>query len=213
MKKIYDVSLFDFIPFNFKDDKETVYIIETIDYLLKERFIKKIPEVILLDRVDRLEEWKINELFSEFHVDYYNKNVSVEQKRELIKTSLLTHRTKGTPFALKIITDILFKNGKVMEWFDYEGEPYRFKISTQSDLKNQDDYEQTIQAIEIYKNARSWLESIIFNREDNMELYEAHIGQKRIKTVLNMIEIEFPVEKITTNAGMATFEYRKSHIK
>lgn len=213
MKKIYDVSLFDFIPFNFKDDKETVYIIETIDYLLKERFIKKIPEVILLDRVDQLEEWKINELFSEFHVDYYNKNVSIDQKRELIKTSLLTHRTKGTPFALKIITDILFKNGKVMEWFDYEGDPYRFKISTQSDLKNQDDYEQTIQAIELYKNARSWLESIIFNREDNMKLYEAHIGQKKIKTILNMIEMEFPVEKIKNNTGIATFEYRKVHIK
>ena len=72
MKRIYDVSLFDFIPFNFKGDKETEYIIETIDYLLRERFIKQIPEVILLDRVEQLEDWKINELFAEFHVDYYN---------------------------------------------------------------------------------------------------------------------------------------------
>ena len=51
MKRIYDVSLFDFIPYNFKGDKETEYIIETIDYLLRERFIRQIPEVILLDRV------------------------------------------------------------------------------------------------------------------------------------------------------------------
>ncbi|ACZ07801.1 Bacteriophage P2-related tail formation protein [Sebaldella termitidis] len=213
MKRIYDVSLFDFIPFNFKGDKETEYIIETIDYLLRERFIKQIPEVILLDRVEQLEDWKVNELFAEFHVDYYNKNVSIEQKRELIKTSLLTHRTKGTPFALKIITDILFKNGKVMEWFDYDGDPYKFKISTQSDLKNQDDYDQTIQAIEIYKNARSWLESIIFNRTDDMELFEAHLSQKKVKTVLNMIELEFPVENTKNHTGIATFEHRKMEIR
>ena len=212
MKKIYDVSLFDFIPFNFKGDKETEYIIKTVDYLLRERFIKKIPEVILLDRIEQLEEWKVNELFAELHVDYYNKNVSIEQKRELIKTSLITHRTKGTPFALKIITEILFKNSKVMEWFDYDGEPYKFKISTQSDLKNQEDYDQTIQAIEIYKNARSWLESIIFNRADNMELYEAHLSQKKIKTILNMIDLEFPVENTKNHTGIAIFEYRKIHV-
>ena len=39
----------------------------------RERFIKKIPEVILLDRIEQLEEWKVNELFAELHVDYYNK--------------------------------------------------------------------------------------------------------------------------------------------
>ena len=213
MKKIHDVSLFDFIPFNFTGDEETDYIIETLDFLLRERFIAKIPEVILLDRVEQLEEWKVNELFAELHVDYYNKNVSIEQKRDLIKTSLLTHRTKGTPFALKIITDILFKNGNVAEWFDYGGDPYKFKISTQSDLKNQEDYDQTIQAIEIYKNARSWLESIIFNRTDEMELYEAHLSQKKIKSVLNMIELEFPLENTRNHTGIATFEYRKMNVR
>ena len=213
MKKIYDVGLFDFIPFNFKDDKETVYIIETIEYLLQERFINKLPETILMDRIDQLEEWKINELFSELHVDYYNKNISIEQKRELIKTSLLTHRTKGTPFALKIITDILLKDGNVLEWFEYDGDPYKFKIKTESSLKNQEDYEEIIQAIEIYKNTRSWLESLLFTRDSEMELYEIHIEQKKIKAVLNMADIELPIERLKNNSGIAMFTSIKEHIR
>ena len=63
MKKfISDVSLLDLIPFNFKGNEETENIVKTIDFMLRERFIKKIPEVILMDRIDKLEEWKVDEL-------------------------------------------------------------------------------------------------------------------------------------------------------
>ena len=72
MKRIYDVSLFDFIPFNFKGDKETEYIIETVDYLLRERFIKQIPEVVLLDRVEQL-----NAEFDAWHKEHIGSDQPV----------------------------------------------------------------------------------------------------------------------------------------
>ena len=46
-----------------------------------------------------------------------------------------------------------------------------------------------------------------------MELFEAHLSQKKVKTVLNMIELEFPVENTKNHTGIATFEHRKMEIR
>ena len=75
MKKfISDVSLLDLIPFNFKGNEETENILKTIDFMLRERFIKKIPEVILMDEptsaLDPISTSKIEDLAMELKKDY-----------------------------------------------------------------------------------------------------------------------------------------------
>ena len=165
MKKfISDVSLLDLIPFNFKGNEETENILKTIDFILRERFIKKIPEVILMDRIDKLEEWKVDELALDLHVDYYKSDLPLKKKKELVKTSLLTHRTKGTPFALEVITTILFERGEVQEWFEYDGDPYKFRISTLDSVTDPESLKEIIESIFAVKNVRSWLDSIAMLR-------------------------------------------------
>ena len=213
MKKfISDVSLLDLIPFNFKDDEDTLYILKSIDHILR-KFIANIPEVILLDRINELEEWKVDELALDLHVDYYREDLDIEQKRELIKTSLLTHRTKGTPFAVEMISTILFGAGKVQEWFEYSGQVARFKITTAGDLKDEKDFQKVIEVINIYKNLRSWLDSLTFKRDDQSNLYFGHISKRKNVYILNSAIINIPDEVIENNLGITTQELRKIRLK
>lgn len=211
-KTISELSLLDLTPFNFKDEVDTLNILKSIDYMLS-RFLQNIPETILFDRIDELEEWKVNELSQDLHIDYYRSNLAIEQKRELVKTSLLTHRTKGTPFAVETIAKILFGEGKVQEWFEYEGDPYSFKVTTTGDLKDTDDYNNVIEAINMYKNLRSWLTGLIFKRESINNLYVGNISKRKNMHVLNMAVINIPTENILNSSGIMFREYRKIKVK
>lgn len=211
-KTISDVSLLDLIPFNFKDDPDTLNILKSIDHMLS-RFLKNILEVILFDRIDELEEWKVDELSQDLHVDYYRSDLSIEQKRELVRTSLMTHRTKGTPFAVETIAKILFGEGEIQEWFEHGGDPYSFKVSTTGDLKNTNDYNKVIEAINIYKNLRSWLAGLIFKREDIKKLHVADISKRKTTHILNMAIVNIPEESILNNSGIVSREYRKIKVR
>ena len=88
-----------------------------------------------------------------------------EEKRELIKNAIELHRYKGTKYALRKVLEILNLNGKIREWFEYEGNPYHFIVSL--DLKNrgfeQTTEEQLLDLIEETKNVRSVMETLEVN--------------------------------------------------
>jgi phage tail P2-like protein len=99
-----------------------------------------------------------------FRVDDFSWKLAKteQQKRNLLKVAVPTHRRKGTPDAIKSVFDALDIQGVLQEWFEYEGRPMHFKVALAlidraydaealSDLQNM---------IRIHKNARSILEEI-----------------------------------------------------
>jgi phage tail P2-like protein len=87
-----------------------------------------------------------------------------DKQRNLIQNALLIHRRKGTVWALK---KVLEKDGKaeLIEWFDYGGEPYHFKVDfSASDYEITPQFlEKLRQDIEKDKNLRSKLEEILLS--------------------------------------------------
>lgn len=101
----------------------------------------------------------VDELAWQFHVDYYNKDADIETKKRLVKQSIKIHRTKGTPQAVHDLLQTAFPSDAVLlEWFDYGGEPYHFKIVT-SEFEGYDEVE-FLKALNSVKNARSYLDSV-----------------------------------------------------
>ena len=100
-----------------------------------------------------------DELAWQFHVDYYDKAADIETKKRLVKQSIKIHRTKGTPQAVMDLLQTAFPSDAVLlEWFDYGGEPYHFKIVTSAF----DGYDLTkfLTALDSVKNARSYLDEV-----------------------------------------------------
>lgn len=116
----------------------------------------------LYPRIDKLSSNLIDALAIQLHVDFYDTTLDLENRRALVKNSILWHMKKGTPFAVAGVVSAAFDTAEVKEWYEYGGEPYHFKVVTEYVTTEKDKLEQMKRAIESVKNVRSWLDAIEF---------------------------------------------------
>lgn len=109
----------------------------------------------------------------QFHVEGWEFTQTDAERRALIKNSVLLHRHKGTVWAIEKVFEILNLDAEVQEWFQYEGDPYKFKVFLKSVVQDEDTYIKLVALINSYKNVRSWLDSIGIHREHTNGL---HLG-------------------------------------
>lgn len=95
-------------------------------------------------------------------LDVWVQDWNEEEKRKAIEESLKTHRLKGSSNVLKQALKSLDIGAKVEEWFEYGGEPYRFRVHlTQGKPLDLRDFNNIYMTIAEAKNLRSWLDKII----------------------------------------------------
>ena len=96
-------------------------------------------------------------------VDEWEPDWPEALKRHAIRQAPAYHRIKGTRGALRSAVESLGYAGlEVAEWFEYGGEPYRFRITLDITDRPFDltDYQQIYRAAIRAKNVRSHLEAI-----------------------------------------------------
>lgn len=121
-----------------------------------------IKNVLIYSRIDELDEKVIDELAWQFHVDFYDYTLPIENKRNLVKNSIWLHKIKGTPQAVIDAASSVFGKAKLKEWFEYDGKPFFFGLdvditdigATPENLKKLDTL------VNAYKNTRSWVDFI-----------------------------------------------------
>lgn len=164
-------GLLDIVPENLLEDKHIRKITEVIDAALKDIY----PETAypaLISRIDELDSDTIDSLAWQWHVDFYDQNLSLNKRRTLVKNSIRWHMKKGTKAAVEEMVQTVFESGRVTEWFEYGGEPYHFKIDLLSAPRIvQEDLEKVVRVINSVKNTRSWLDSLGFIRESEGKQY------------------------------------------
>lgn len=127
-KNLQELSLLDIAPSSIKSDKVVNSAIRAIDPELKS-VSQSISEAFIISRIDDLPEILIDLLAWQWHVDYYEPDLSLDVKRSLVKSSISWHRIKGTPYAVEQLVSQIFGNAKVSEWFDYAGRAYFFRVA------------------------------------------------------------------------------------
>lgn len=127
-------------------------------------------------RIDELDGALLDILAYDFKVDWWDANYTIEEKRATFKAHWQVHRTLGTPGSVTAAVSAIFENVKILEWWQYNGTPYRFKllIDTGELLPNYDKLQSVIERVKYYKNLRSILESIIFSAKKTTE--QVHFG-------------------------------------
>lgn len=190
MITVQDLKLTDIAAKSTLTDKTTKWIYESIDYAIKQQKNRIISKFFL--DIDKLSETEIDYLLWEYHVDYVGENASLENKRELVKIAVIAHFNKGTLGSVKAICKILFGNAEIKEWFEYGGRPGYFKISTLGDLKDEKDYLKVLDVVNEYKNERSWLEALTFDRTAEFGKHIGIFSEKLIINILNERDFELP---------------------
>ena len=94
-------------------------------------------QIRLLADIDGLKEDILDLVALELDTQYYDRSLPIDQKRELIKRTLIWYEKGGTVSAVQEMIDILFDDGQVVEWdkfSDGKGEPGEFEIVTSMEI-------------------------------------------------------------------------------
>ncbi|MCL6479553.1 MAG: phage tail protein I [Peptococcaceae bacterium] len=170
MIDIKNVRLVDLLPPNLIQDPTVKSAAEALDNELR-AVAEAIQECVILAGIDDLSEEVLDILAWQLHVDFYEPDLPVETKRELVRNSIPWHRRKGTPAAVEELVVAVFGDGEVQEWFEYNGQPYHFKVLTTNTSATTTDVQRFTKTVESVKNARSVLEAVEITATDEMSLY------------------------------------------
>ena len=127
----------------------------------------------LYTRIDELPEDLLDILAYDFKIDWWDENYSLEEKRATFKSHWHVHRTLGTPSAVSTAVSAIYENVKILEWWEYSGNPHRFKllIDTGGVFVDYEKLERIIERVKFYKNLRSILESVDFTIDKSTKVY------------------------------------------
>lgn len=118
--------------------------------------------VKLLYDIDTMPEWRLDELAKEYNLILYDSTQSIEIKRQWIKDANDFFKKFGTPGYLKQYLEAYFDSVQVIEWWEYNGDPYHFKVNV-SGAYSEETEAWCIEAINKAKNLRSYLDGVTFD--------------------------------------------------
>ncbi|MGL1931764.1 MAG: phage tail protein I [Desulfotalea sp.] len=159
-KDLKETSFADLLPSSITGDDKFKAAASALDAEFVE--IEKAREKLFLyGDLDNIEEPLLTHLAYQWHVDFWDEELDINQKRQLLKGSYIWHRIKGTPAAIEMVLENVLGGGYVEEWQKYDGKPYHFRVISRTAPGNEKIYQQLLQAIDLAKNERSILDKII----------------------------------------------------
>ena len=115
--------------------------------------------------INTLPEEVLDRLAKDFKVDWWSADYSLEEKRRTLETSWFVRRRLGTKSAVVRALSAIYEDSEVVEWFDYDGEPYHFKIIIPTDEVAIDPakHNTALRLINFYKNLRSVMDDVEYH--------------------------------------------------
>ncbi|AYP68512.1 tail protein I [Exiguobacterium phage vB_EalM-137] len=151
-------SLNDLLPGALKNNEENAAMADAIGAL----FSHVLNQTEEFDPMNPLPAFLLDIIAKEEHVDYYDDKLDAEKKRSLIRNSWKVHKNKGTAEAIESVVSVLLEKAKVVEWFEYGGDPYHFKIEIEGPYSGDDVLEVVFRAVNASKRRSTRLEAIWF---------------------------------------------------
>ena len=154
---IFNVDLTKLVSYGLLQDSHMVKICESINTELqslisdssfaKSSYDVDNANVAILEHI----AWQLNsELF------FVGKTLA--EKEQLVKEAIKLHRKKGTKYAVEKSIQMIIPNAKVEEWFEYDGNPYHFRVLN-ADRRTLKEILTIISLINIMKSLRSWIDN------------------------------------------------------
>lgn len=169
MTDLYNGRMVDLLQNQLSSNPEA----EALSYAVlqeKRRIMDEARQTRTMAVIDELPEEILDVLSVEIPSPYYRQDMTVEQKREIVKGSLRWFTKAGTAAALSEMTAVIFGSGGVMEWFNFDpndGEivPGEFDLETGAEMQDPTDFMVEInRIIGRIKNVRSRLRNVRFLR-------------------------------------------------
>lgn len=170
MINLRDGQITDLLPAEIASDIET----QCLSYALQQehqRLMLQADQTRTLSMIEELPEAILDVLAIELQTPYYQEDMDLETKQNIIKQTLQWHTRAGTPSAVSELVATVFGVGRIVEWFNYEEGPFTpgtFDIETSAQM-TPDIVEYFLQVILRVKNTRSHIRRILIDRAIGMD--------------------------------------------
>ncbi len=162
------------LPIALRQDPSAVALAEAFAEVLVGR-VEEIDRVRIYPDVDKLEGEILDQLAYDFKIDWWNPDYSVEVKRALFRDNWRVHRLLGTPEAVNLVIRAVFGGGRMVDWYEYGGEPHHFKVEADNTIGVQEDWNTYfLRLLKYVKRLTSWLDGITV--VTHIEEDTAHLG-------------------------------------
>lgn len=209
MSSIYNDDLLRTLPNVLKEDKNFRAYATVMAKQLR-NVIDDTDCAMIYARIDKLPEALLDILAYDFKVDWWDYGYTVEQKRKTLKDSFLVHKHLGTKFAVETAISAIYPDTTVEEWFEYDGEPYHFRLAIDATVLSGDSerYKRVLELANYYKNLRSHLDKVVYTiypTAAGAVCASAAVGSYMRTTVKVHIpgEVDSPHSQISVSTGAA----------
>ena len=114
-------------------------------------------------RIDELDEQLLDILAYDFKIDWWDKGLTLDEKRRTVKDHFAVHRYLGTAGAVEKAVSAIYET-EVAEWYEYDGKPYHYKLvcDTGGEFPDYDKFTAILEKRKYYDNLRSILDAVTF---------------------------------------------------
>lgn len=165
----------------------------------------EINKARVIANIDGLDEAVLDILAHDFKIDWWDPNYSLEEKRQTFKDSWYVHKHMGTKAAVERAISAIYPHTRVLEWWEYGGEPYHFRldINITNDTINSDKQRRVLQRVNYYKSLRSHNDGVTYFVEAEPAVAKAVVSVPRIREELHT-SLEIPVPTLQAKATVRT---------
>ncbi len=167
--KLYDIEYLKLLPVFMRDDGGVKGLAKGIDLVVK-KLDGSIKSLSTWDSIEKLREEELDELAWELNIFWYNKNAPLEMKRTFIRDADLVHSKLGTRWAVEKIITEYFGSGQVREWFEYNGEPFHFKVISANPAVSNERLLEFLVLLEKVKRQSAVLDAVLITLTGEMKL-------------------------------------------
>lgn len=132
MIRLEDALLTDILPQPLKGTAD----IEAYSLAIRDMMcviLQKADGTMLYSNFDKQPDEIVNLMAAELRTPYYDENLPLDKKRQLVKNTLPWYAKAGTAGAVKELVSVIFGKGTIEEWFEYGGKPFHFRVNVYGD--------------------------------------------------------------------------------
>lgn len=183
-----DINNMDFInllPIFMKTDDANIGLSNAVN-IITENLAEKGALCSTWDKVDNMSGPELDLLAEELNITWYDKDAALDIKRQIVKDSDKVHSKLGTNWAVLRVIETYFGEGKIIDWYEYDGEPYHFKVQTINQSILNTKAEAFMKILNVVKRKSAVLDSIELIAEGicNINTYVKNVHVDILSTVV-----------------------------
>lgn len=120
--------------------------------------------------VDKMPEWRLDEMAWEWNVLWYDYGASVSVKREIIRNVGAVYGRLGTKAGVEATIISYFGDGYIREWFEYDGDAHHFQVHSSNPALREEKYREFLFILEQTKRLSAVLDAVVIEMQNDFVL-------------------------------------------